>query len=88
LQKSAIKIVFPERYDADNTRGLNLPLGEGKNRTFDINEISNWFEDFEVKNIELWIEASIRTGDVIKLFVSAEGKGGIKVTLAPRQKNH
>lgn len=47
-------------------------------------EILTWFKRLEVKEIELWIETSVKSGNVMNLFVSTEGKGGVKVTLIPK----
>jgi len=49
-----------------------------------LNELLGWFKAYKVDSIELSIEASGKTGRVINLFVSAEGKGGMKVTLKPK----
>jgi hypothetical protein len=49
-----------------------------------VDEIKNWFKDYKVSSIELWIQGAVKDGDVLKLLVSFEGSGGIKVTLEPR----
>ena len=50
-----------------------------------LDEVLNWFKGYKVDSIELSIEASAKSGDIVSLFVSAEGKGGMKVTLKPKQ---
>ena len=49
-----------------------------------IDNISKWFDKYQVDSIELWISGAIDTGGIIKLFVSASGEGGMKVTLTPK----
>ncbi len=50
-----------------------------------IEELVGWFKKFRVDSIELWIEGSVKEGKLISLFVSAEGKGGLKITLKPAE---
>ena len=50
-----------------------------------LNEILEWFKGYKIDSIELSIEASGKTGNIVNLFVSAEGKGGMKITLKPKQ---
>lgn len=84
-EKEIIKIVFPEskREEEKYARDLFMRIGE-KNHVFNVEDILNWFKKLEVKEIELWIETSVKSGNVVNLFVSAEGKGGVKVTLVPK----
>lgn len=41
-------------------------------------------KDYRVDQIELWIDAKAKSGDVTKLFISLEGSGGCKVILKPK----
>lgn len=88
-EEERVHIVFPEsereeEKDVKNIFNLMTKRGIKKNRIFNIEEILNWFKKLEVKEIELWIETSVKTGNIVNLFVSAEGKGGVKVTLVPK----
>lgn len=47
-------------------------------------DIGNWFKEYKVETIELWLEGAVSEGTLTKLFVSFEGKGGCKVTLKPK----
>ncbi|MDH3610597.1 MAG: hypothetical protein OEM79_02415 [Nitrosopumilus sp.] len=49
-----------------------------------IDNISKWFDKYQVDSIELWIKGAVETGGIVKLFVSASGEGGMKVTLTPK----
>ena len=49
-----------------------------------LDEVLSWFKGYTVDSIEFSIEASAKSGDITSLFVSAEGKGGMKVTLKPK----
>ena len=85
-EKETINIVFPESKmeDEKNVRDLFTHLGKEKNHIFNVEDILNWFKKLEVKEIELYLETSVKSGNVVNLFVSAEGKGGVKVTLVPK----
>jgi hypothetical protein len=46
--------------------------------------ISDWFKQYQVESIELWISGLIESGGITKLVVSAKGEGGMRVMLKPR----
>lgn len=83
-EEEIVQIVFPESKREEGMDAFKRIGRRDKHRIFDVEEILNWFKKLEVKEIELWIETSVKTGKVVNLFVSAEGKGGVKVTLVPR----
>jgi phosphatidylserine/phosphatidylglycerophosphate/cardiolipin synthase-like enzyme len=57
-----------------------------KGHRISVEELLDWFKDFKVDSIELWIEGAWKTGNRTELFLSIEGKTGAKVTLKPLQK--
>ena len=64
------------------------PLGDAmKEFAVGVTELADWFEDFEIDSMELSISAALETGGVTKLFLSAKGEGGFKVTLKPKKKH-
>ena len=50
-----------------------------------LSDLKKWFKGYKIENIELNIEGAIKDGNVTKLFVSFEGKGGCKITLKPEE---
>ena|SRR5919112_2181428 len=50
-----------------------------------VGDLKKWFKGYRVESIELNIEGAIRDGNITKLFVSFEGKGGCKIILKPEQ---
>jgi hypothetical protein len=50
-----------------------------------VGDLKKWFKGYKVESIELNIEGAIRDGNLTKLFVSFEGKGGCKIILKPEQ---
>jgi hypothetical protein len=50
-----------------------------------VGDLKKWFKGYKVESIELNIEGAIRDGNITKLFVSFEGKGGCKIILKPEQ---
>ena len=56
---------------------------EAKKFSAKIDDIVKWFKSYKVDSIELYIEGAAQTGKILELFVSAEAKGGCKVTLKP-----
>jgi len=57
-----------------------------KGHRISVDDLLDWFRDFKVESIELWIEGAWKTGNRTELFLSIEGKTGAKVTLRPLQK--
>ena len=68
---------------SDSTREVQLlfaPRGGGLEKTkfgvkessAKIDEIRNWFKDYKISSIELWIQGAVKEGDVLKLLVSFE----------------
>jgi hypothetical protein len=51
-----------------------------------IKDLSKMFTGFHIDSIELWLEGGAQTGKIVDFFVSAEGKGGCKITLKPQEK--
>jgi phosphosulfolactate synthase (CoM biosynthesis protein A) len=49
-----------------------------------IDEVTEWFKNFQVESIEISISGIIETSGVTKLVVSAKGEGGMKVVLKPK----
>jgi hypothetical protein len=49
-----------------------------------IDDITSWFNQYQIDSIELWISGGIETEGIIKLAVSAKGEGGLKLTLRPK----
>lgn len=43
----------------------------------------NILKDYKVSSIEIWVQGAVESGGVIKLFISAKGEGGVKITLTP-----
>jgi hypothetical protein len=73
-----VELVFSSRGGLEKTKfGV-------KEFSAKIDEIKNWFKDYKVSRIELWIQGAVKEGHVLKLLVSFEGSGGVKVTLDPR----
>jgi hypothetical protein len=49
-----------------------------------IQKITDWFKQYQVDSIELWIIGVMETGTITRLIVSAKGEGGMKVVLKPK----
>ena len=49
-----------------------------------IDDITNWFNQYDIETIELWISGGMETEGILKLAVSAKGEGGLKLTLKPK----
>ncbi|GEM_PF-6210420 len=79
-----VELVFEKPPDVE------LGLTETKMRApFQVNlaEISSWFRDFEVDKIEIWVKAAVKSEGLVRLFVSANGEGGMRITLKPKTKD-
>jgi hypothetical protein len=47
--------------------------------------IADWFKQYQVESIELWISGMMQTEGITKLIVSAKGEGGMRVVLKPKK---
>ncbi len=83
-EEKDVQLIFGSG-SAEN-RPVTRGLGEKAAQEFaaSISEIELWFKQFQIDSIELWISGAVESGGVVKLFVSAKGEGGLKVTLKPR----
>lgn len=43
-----------------------------------IDKIIDWFKQYQVDSMELWISGVLETGGITRLVVSAKGEGGMK----------
>lgn len=85
--KKAVKLAFPKVEDNEFvSKGKGSEGGEGLLQRFSasMDEVTEWFKQYQVDTIELWISGVIETGGVTRLVVSAKGEGGLRVVLKPR----
>jgi hypothetical protein len=81
-----IELVFPETdFRIDNKPAKRGP-SEKMLHSFStsLDEITNWFNKYEIETIELWISGGIETEGLLKLAVNAKGEGGLTLTLKPK----
>src|SRR6266705_6935534 len=57
-----------------------------KGHRISVDELLDWFKDFKIDSIDLWIEGAWKSGNRTELFLSVEGKTGAKITLRPFSK--
>src|SRR2546422_9490742 len=57
-----------------------------KGHRISVDELLDWFKDFKIDSIELWIEGAWKTGNRTDLFLSIEGNTGATGTVKPLQK--
>ena len=88
-----IELAFPKIIVEDNYEEEEDVIIKGKTGELlslfstSMDEVTEWFKDYQVESIEMWISGVIETGGIIKLAVSAKGEGGMKVVLKPKQKS-
>jgi len=82
--KNKIELAFPKYEEA----GPYTSKGPGKDfiehLSTSVDAISDWFKQYQVESIELWITGMMQTEGVTKLVLSAKGEGGMRVTLKPK----
>ena len=84
--KKKIELAFP-KFEEENDEFISKGgTGEGlvKHLSTSIDQITNWFKQYQVESIELSISGLIETSGITKLVVSAKGEGGLRVVLKPR----
>lgn len=79
-----IELAFP-KYEEDSEY-ISKGRGEDivKHLSTSMDAIGDWFKQYQVESIELWISGLIETGGITKLVVSAKGEGGMRVMLKPK----
>jgi hypothetical protein len=50
-----------------------------------VGDLKKWFKGYKVESVEPNIEGVIKEGNITRIFVSFEGKGGCKIILKPDQ---
>jgi len=87
-EDKVVELAFPkyEQEVEDDQYRSKGGTGEGlvKHLSTSIDAITDWFRQYQVESIELWISGMMETGGITKLVVSAKGEGGLKVILKPR----
>ncbi len=84
--KKDVVLVFPKKTD-DSTGPVMRGLAGDAMKEFAVGleDVANWFKDFDIDSVEVSISAGLETGGLTKLFVSAKGEGGLTVTLKPKK---
>src|SRR5918996_4154763 len=85
--KKRIELAFPKYEEETDGEFISKGgTGEGlvKHLSTSMDTIADWFKQYQVESIELWISGLIDLGGVTKLVVSAKGEGGMKVVLKPK----
>lgn len=84
---SKIELAFPKYEQEEDDEYISKGgTGEGlvKHLSTSIEAIADWFKQYQVESIELWISGMMETGGITKLVVSAKGEGGLRVVLKPK----
>jgi hypothetical protein len=85
--KKIIELAFP-KYEEENDGEFISKGGTGeglvKHLSTSMDSIADWFKQYHVESIELWISGMMETGGITKLVVSAKGEGGLRVMLKPK----
>jgi hypothetical protein len=84
--KNKIELAFPKYEEEDDQYISKGGTGEGlvKHLSTSMDSIADWFKQYEVESIELWISGMMETGGITKLVVSVKGEGGMRVRLKPK----
>jgi hypothetical protein len=84
--KNKIELAFPKYEQEEDGEYISKGRGEDlvKHLSTSMDAIADWFKQYQVESIELWISGMMETGGVTKLIVSAKGEGGMKVMLKPK----
>ena len=88
--KKTIELAFP-KYEEENDGEFISKGGTGeglvKHLSTSMDSIADWFKQYQVESIELWISGMMETGGITKLVVSAKGEGGMRVMLKPKNQS-
>lgn len=90
-KKKNIQLAFP-KYKAEGDNDEYISKGKGENMlqhfSASIDELTDWFKQYQVESLELWISGVIETGGITRLVVSAKGEGGLRVVLKPKSQTN
>jgi len=87
FNEGKVELAFPKFETEEDDQYISKGgTGEGivKHLSTSMDAISDWFKQYQVESIELWISGLIETNGITKLVVSAKGEGGMKVLLKPK----
>jgi hypothetical protein len=86
-KKKKIELIFPESdVEIENRPARRGPGGKMLQKfATSIDDITNWFNQYDIESIEMWISGGMETEGILKLAVSAKGEGGLKLTLKPKR---
>ena len=87
FNEGKVELAFPKFETEEDDQYISKGgTGEGivKHLSTSMDAISDWFKQYQVESIELWISGLIETNGITKLVVSAKGEGGMKVVLKPK----
>lgn len=89
IYNNKIELAFPKYEEEDDEYISKGGTNEGlvKHLSTSMDAISDWFKQYQVDSIELWISGLIESGGITKLIVSAKGEGGMKVVLKPKNQS-
>jgi hypothetical protein len=79
---SKVVLLLPTEKEENISKGKWEDLVEYIPKSID--GIMDWFKQYQVDTIELWIGGAIETKGITSLFISAKGEGGVKVVLKPK----
>ena len=86
IRLNKIELAFPKYEEENDGEFISKGRGEGivKHLSTSIDDIADWFKQYQVESIELWISGLVETGGITRLVVSAKGEGGLRVMLKPK----
>jgi hypothetical protein len=89
-RKKTVELAFP-KYKGENDDDEYISKGKGTDLlsyfSTGIDEVTDWFKQYQVDTIELWISGVVETGGITRLVVSAKGEGGLRVILKPKNQS-
>jgi hypothetical protein len=86
MNKKKIELAFPKYEGEEDGEYISKGKGEDlvKHLSTSIDDIADWFKQYQVESIELWISGLVETGGITRLVVSAKGEGGTTPLLKPK----
>ena len=79
-----VELAFP-KYEEEDQEYISKGRGEDliKYLSTSMDEVTNWFHQYQVDSIELSISGAIETGGILRLVVSAKGSFKAKTKISP-----
>ena len=88
-----IELAFPKVESIDDDDNDDEYISKGPSQKLmnyfstSIDELTEWFRNYQVESIEVWISRIVESNGIARLVLSAKGEGRFRVMLKPKNQS-